>query len=70
MVRPIRNDSQRNVRRGLAHKHLRSQRDHKTYNNTSNFNSLAVVRNTGLSISQNTASVNLPSAFFILPGLH
>jgi hypothetical protein len=57
------------VRRRLAYEHLRSQRDHKTYNNTSHINFPAVVRNTGISISQNTAGVNVPSAFCILPGL-
>ena len=30
MLRPIRNNSQVNVRRGLAHERLRSQREHNT----------------------------------------
>jgi hypothetical protein len=34
MVRPIRNDALRNVRRCLAYEHLRTQREHNTYDNT------------------------------------
>ncbi len=44
MVRPIRNDSQRDVRRGLAHKHMRSQCEHNTYNNTFHIHLQGVVR--------------------------
>ncbi len=35
-LRPVRNDSLRNVRRGLAREHLRSQCEHNSYNKTSN----------------------------------
>ena len=52
MVRPIRNDSQRNPRRGLAHEHLRSQREHDTYNNTFHIHLPSAVRDARIRISQ------------------
>ena len=63
MVRPIRNDSQRNARRGLAREQLRSQCEHDTHNNTFHIQLPGVDRNTRIRVSASSSRLTLPNAF-------
>ena len=65
MVRPIRSDSQRSTRPGLAHEHLRSQRERNTGNNSFHFHLSDAVRDTRIRVESRTTHVTVPSRLFV-----
>ena len=79
MMRPIRSDSQPNVRgnlrgalrgnarRGLAHEHLRGQRQHNTCNNTPHVRPPPVLSETRVRLNTGTGGVTSGEYLLILP---